>query len=154
RARGGGGGKAVDQGELDVGGRVPDTEPDRHVDLSSSCAACGFVTLPPSPEVGAVCGNPARTDLRVITPPLSQSLDPIDPRRAGRWDQESSTGDLLVRRCGFPMLAPSRGCPELPQPLSFLPIGPNDPQAARRDLARAYPATKCPVPELVRRHLK
>jgi hypothetical protein len=68
RARGGGGGKAVDQGERDVGGRVPDSEPDRRVDLSSSCAACGFVTPPPLPEVGAVCGNSARTDLRGGTP--------------------------------------------------------------------------------------
>ena len=34
-------------------------------------------------------------------PPLSQSLDPIDPRRADRWDQEGSTDDLLARRCCF-----------------------------------------------------
>src|SRR5262249_23610813 len=87
RARGGGGGKAGDQGELDVGGRVPDAEPDRHVDLSSSCAACGFVTLPPSPEVGAVCGNSARTDRRGGTP--ARAFPTATPLRA-RSVQEST----------------------------------------------------------------
>ena len=62
-ACGGGGGKAVDQGEPDVGGRVPDSEPDQHIAPPSSCAGCGFALTPPSPEVGAVCGNSARTDL-------------------------------------------------------------------------------------------
>src|SRR5271165_2903819 len=96
----------------------------------------------------------ARTDVRGIMPPLSQSLDPIDPRGAGRWDREYSRDDLLARRCPFHTLAPFRSCPELPQPLSFQPIGPNDPQAPRRNLPRANPAAQRPVPELVRRHLK
>src|SRR5262249_53308846 len=67
-ACGGGGGKAVGQGEPDVGGRVPDSEPDHHVAPPSSCAGCGFALTPPSPEVGAVCGSSARTDLRGGTP--------------------------------------------------------------------------------------
>jgi hypothetical protein len=38
-ARGGGGGKAVDQGEHKVGGRVPDSEPERRAVLAPLCAA-------------------------------------------------------------------------------------------------------------------
>src|SRR6516225_8273628 len=83
---------------------------------------------------------PTDPDLRDITPPLSQSLDLIDPYRMGRWDQESSTDDLLARRRSVHRLAPFRGCPELPQPLSLPPVGPDDPQAARRNLPRANPA--------------
>jgi hypothetical protein len=64
RACGGGGGKAVHQGEPELGGRVPDSEPDRRVDLSLSCAGCNVAASPPSPEVGAGCGCSARPDLR------------------------------------------------------------------------------------------
>ena len=89
-------------------------------------------------------------DLRDIMPPLSQNLDPIDPYCMGRWDQEPSTDDLLARRRSVHRLAPFRGCSELPQPLSFPPIGPDDPQVARRNLPRANPATQRPVPQFVR----
>ena len=41
-ACGDGGGKAIDQGEHDVDGRVPDSEPDQRVDLSSPCAVRGL----------------------------------------------------------------------------------------------------------------
>jgi hypothetical protein len=41
-ACGGGGEKAVDQWEHGVGGRVPDSAPDRRVDRSSSCAGYGL----------------------------------------------------------------------------------------------------------------
>jgi hypothetical protein len=92
----------------------------------------------------------ARTDLHDITPPLSQCLDPIELRRADRWDQESSTNDLFARQCCFHCLAPIRSCPEFPQPPSFLPICPDDPQTAGRDLPRPNPATQCPIPQLVR----
>jgi len=92
----------------------------------------------------------ARPDLRVITPPLSQSLDPTEPHTMDQWDQEKSTDVLLAKRCSVHRLAPFRGCPELPQPLSLPPVGPDDPQAARRNLPRANPATKRPVSQLVR----
>ena len=46
-ACGGGGGKAVDQGEHDGRGRVPDSEPDRRAALSSSCAVSRFAVPPP-----------------------------------------------------------------------------------------------------------
>ena len=46
----------------------------------------------------AVLGKTRRTDLRVITPPLSQSLDPIGPHRVTRSDQEK------INECPCPEL--------------------------------------------------
>jgi hypothetical protein len=37
----------------------------------------------------------ARTDLCDIMPPLSQSLDPIEPRHTERWEQESLRYNLV-----------------------------------------------------------
>src|SRR5208337_4614533 len=49
--------------------------------------------------------SPTGPDLRGIMPPLSQSLDPFDPRGAGRWDPGGSeTGTRLVPRLGWPAL--------------------------------------------------
>ena len=93
---------------------------------------------------------PTDPDLRDIMPPLSQGLDPIDSLRADRWDRESAMDDLFTRRSRVRGAFPCRSFPELPQPLSFPPIGPDDPQATRRNLTGANPTTQCPVPELVR----
>ena len=75
---GGGGGKAVDQGEHAPIARSPDAEPGACVAWIVACAsnASGISGSPSSasvsryailrqtPEVGAVCGKSARTDLR------------------------------------------------------------------------------------------
>src|SRR6516225_12048420 len=61
-------------------GPVPAPEELAGMDRGRTCE-------PPCPKAG--CGKTSRPDLRDIMPPLSQSLDPIESRRMGRWDQES-----------------------------------------------------------------
>src|SRR5208337_3590999 len=61
---------------------------------------------------------------------------------------------IAAWRASFAALASVRACKDFPQPPSFPRIGPDGPQAARRNLPRANPAAQHPVPELVRRHLK
>jgi hypothetical protein len=116
--------------------------------LTSSSERGGWKSACPGNSSAAY--STSRPDLRDIMPPLSQSLDPIDPHRRGRWDQDSSTDDRLARRGFVHRLALSRGRPEPPQPLPFPPIGPDHPETARRDLAGADPAAQGPVPQLVR----
>src|SRR5262249_61083103 len=65
--QGGGGGKAVDQGEHVPIARSPDAEPGACVAWVGACASRSvsrYAVLRQTPEVGAVCGKSARTDLR------------------------------------------------------------------------------------------
>ena len=54
-------GKCIGQEELEAERHEPDTRPGFCVERSATCASKEFLT--PLLEVGAVCGNSARTDL-------------------------------------------------------------------------------------------
>jgi hypothetical protein len=83
---------------------------------------------------GLSASAPTDPDLSDIMPPLSQDLDPTEPHHTERWDQESSTNDFGGIPWRFYSPAPCRGCAESPCPLSFPPVSPNYPLAARRNL--------------------
>src|SRR6516165_6618043 len=59
-----GGAKGGDQGECGLAKHAPDTEPGKRVTGAGTHTAGGSENaLPFGPEVGAVCGKAARTDL-------------------------------------------------------------------------------------------
>ena len=99
-----------------------------------------------------------RNRVRVMCKPGSacHNVPFVTKPRSHRATRCGSMGSRKINGCPsretvlLSHLAPLRGCPELPQPLSFPPVGPDDPQAARRNLPGANPATQRPVPQLVR----